>query len=97
MTPLTRRDVLAHQTAVPLPTLRQVEQDLILCCAMAALFNDQFLHTQIVGQVDLEVVENRPACGGKTQPWRFLKEVAKSLSKALPTPEQAIGRSGRFR
>lgn len=47
MTPLTRRDILAHQTAVPWPTLRQVEQDLILCRAMAALFNDQFLHTQI--------------------------------------------------
>jgi predicted nucleotidyltransferase component of viral defense system len=47
MTPLTRRDVLAHQAAVPWPTQRQVEQDLILCRAMAALFNDRFLHTQI--------------------------------------------------
>ena len=47
MTPLTRRDILAHQTAVPWPTQRQVEQDLILCRAMAALFNDRFLRTQI--------------------------------------------------
>jgi predicted nucleotidyltransferase component of viral defense system len=47
MTPLTRRDILAHQTAVLWPTLRQVEQDLILCRAMAALFNDRFLRTQI--------------------------------------------------
>src|ERR1700689_2543913 len=47
MTPLTRRDILGHQTAVPWPTLRQVEQDLILCRAMAALFNDEFLRTQI--------------------------------------------------
>src|SRR5271165_6239874 len=47
MTPLTRRDILAHQTAVPWPTLRQVEQDLLLCRAMAALFNDKFLRTQI--------------------------------------------------
>lgn len=47
MTPLTRRDILAHQTAVPWPTQRQVEQDLILCRVMAALFNDQFLRTQI--------------------------------------------------
>ncbi len=47
MTPLTRRDILAHQRVVPWPTLRQVEQDLILCRAMTALFNDQFLHTQI--------------------------------------------------
>jgi predicted nucleotidyltransferase component of viral defense system len=47
MTPLTRRDVLAHQAVVPWPTQRQVEQDLLLCRAMAALFNDQFLRTQI--------------------------------------------------
>ena len=47
MTPLTRRDILAHQTAVLWPTLRQVEQDLILCRAMAALFNDRFLRAQI--------------------------------------------------
>ena len=31
MTPLTRRDVLVHQTAVPWPSQRQVEQDLLLC------------------------------------------------------------------
>ena len=47
MTPLTRRDVLAHQTAVPWPSQRQVEQDLLLCRAMALLFNDTFLHTQL--------------------------------------------------
>jgi predicted nucleotidyltransferase component of viral defense system len=47
MTPLTRRDVLAHQTAVPWPSQRQVEQDLLLCQTMAALFNDRFLRTQI--------------------------------------------------
>ncbi|HWS98500.1 MAG TPA: hypothetical protein VN620_18725 [Candidatus Methylomirabilis sp.] len=42
MTPITRRDVLAHQTAVPWPSQRQVEQDLLLCKAMAAVFNDRF-------------------------------------------------------
>jgi len=47
MNPLTRRDVLAHQTIVPWPNLRQVEQDLLLCRAMAALFDDRFLKTQI--------------------------------------------------
>lgn len=47
MNPLTRRDVLAHQAAVPWPVQRQVEQDLLLCLAMAALFNDRFLHGQI--------------------------------------------------
>ncbi len=47
MIPLTRRDVLAHQAHVPWPNQRQVEQDLLLCRSMAALFNDQFLHSQI--------------------------------------------------
>lgn len=47
MNPLTRRDVLAHQTLVPWQRQRQVEQDLLLCRAMAALFNDKFLQGQI--------------------------------------------------
>jgi len=47
MTPLTRRDVLEHQANVPWPKLRQVEQDLLLCRAMAALFNDNFLRSQV--------------------------------------------------
>lgn len=47
MNPLTRRDVLEHQAEVPWPDLRQVEQDLLLCRAMAALFNDEFLKSQI--------------------------------------------------
>jgi predicted nucleotidyltransferase component of viral defense system len=47
MTPLTRRDVLAHQTAVPWSGQRQVEQDLLLCRAMVAVFNDTFLQTQV--------------------------------------------------
>ena len=47
MNPLTRRDVIAHQASVPWPHQRQVEQDLLLCLAMAALFNDGFLRSQI--------------------------------------------------
>jgi len=47
MTALTRRDILTHQAAVPWPSQRQVEQDLLLCRAVAALFNDEFLNTQI--------------------------------------------------
>lgn len=35
MNPLTRRDVIAHQASVPWPRQRQVEQDLLLCRAMA--------------------------------------------------------------
>jgi len=44
---LTRRDIIFHQTIVPWPNLRQVEQDLLLCSAMVALFEDDFLKTQI--------------------------------------------------
>ncbi len=47
MSPLTRRDVLAHQAVVPWPNLHQVEQDLLLCRAMAGLFDDKFLQSQI--------------------------------------------------
>lgn len=47
MIPLTRQDVLAHQSEVPWPARYQVEQDLLLCRAMVALFNDPFLESQI--------------------------------------------------
>ena len=47
MIPLTRQDVLSHQTFVPWPAQHQVEQDLLLCCAMTALFSDPFLSRQI--------------------------------------------------
>ncbi|MBU6410147.1 MAG: nucleotidyl transferase AbiEii/AbiGii toxin family protein [Verrucomicrobia bacterium] len=45
--PITRRDVIAHQSVVPWPSQFQVEQDLLLCRAMAALFEDSFLQGQI--------------------------------------------------
>lgn len=45
--PMTRRDVIAHQSIVPWPSQFQVEQDLLLCRAMAALFKDSFLQGQI--------------------------------------------------
>jgi predicted nucleotidyltransferase component of viral defense system len=44
---LTRRDILEHQQNVPWPNLRQVEQDLLLCQSMIALFNDDFLQSQV--------------------------------------------------
>lgn len=47
MTPITRRDILAHQSVVPWPNLFQVEQDLLLCHAMVSLFEDSFLRGQI--------------------------------------------------
>ena len=47
MTPITRQDILAHQAVVPWATHYQVEQDLLLCRAMVALFDDKFLSSQI--------------------------------------------------
>lgn len=63
MTPLTQRDILAHQQQVPWPNLRQVEQDLLLCRAMTALFDDAFLKTQIAmrGGTLLHKVQLAPA------------------------------------
>lgn len=47
MTPITRRDILAHQSVVPWSMQYQIEQDLLLCRTMAALFDDVFLSGQI--------------------------------------------------
>ena len=47
MIPITRQDILAHQTIVPWSAQYQVEQDLLLCRAMVALFDDSFLSSQI--------------------------------------------------
>ncbi len=47
MTPITRQDILAHQAVVPWSAQHQVEQDLLLCRAMVALFDDAFLSAQI--------------------------------------------------
>lgn len=47
MTPITRQDILAHQSVVPWAAQYQVEQDLLLCRAMVALFDDKFLSSQI--------------------------------------------------
>lgn len=47
MTPITRQDILAHQVLVPWGAQHQVEQDLLLCRAMVALFDDKFLSSQI--------------------------------------------------
>lgn len=45
--PITRQDVLAHQAVVPWAAQYQVEQDLLLCRAMVALFDDTFLSSQV--------------------------------------------------
>lgn len=63
MTPITRQDILQHQQQVPWPILYQVEQDLLLCRAMIAIFNDDFLSKQIAmrGGTVLHKVHLAPA------------------------------------
>jgi hypothetical protein len=46
MIPVTRHDILFHQSIVPWSAQHQVEQDLLLCRVMAALFDDSFLSTE---------------------------------------------------
>ena len=47
MIPITRQDILFHQSIVPWSAQYQVEQDLLLCRAMTAMFDDSFLSSQI--------------------------------------------------
>jgi len=47
MMPITRQDILAHRAVVPWSAQYQIEQDLLLCRAIAALFDDSFLHSQL--------------------------------------------------
>jgi predicted nucleotidyltransferase component of viral defense system len=47
MADLTLRDVMTHRAVVPWPNMRQVEQDLLLCRSMDALFKDDFLSSQV--------------------------------------------------
>jgi predicted nucleotidyltransferase component of viral defense system len=63
MTPITRQDILSHQTVVPWAAQHQIEQDLLLCRAMVALFEDRFLHGQIAmrGGTLLHKVHLEPA------------------------------------
>jgi predicted nucleotidyltransferase component of viral defense system len=63
MTQLTMQDILEHQTVVPWPVLYQVEQDLLLCQAMIAIFNDKFLASQVAmrGGTVLHKVHLAPA------------------------------------
>jgi predicted nucleotidyltransferase component of viral defense system len=47
MISITRQDILAHQAVVPWSAPCQIEQDLLLCRALVALFDDAFLSSQI--------------------------------------------------
>ena len=86
MMQLTARDVHAHQAEVPWPSLLQVEQDLLLCRAMAALFADKFLHEQLAMRGGT-LLHNPPSI---VQPPRLKHPVR------LPALSKSLGRSARI-
>ncbi len=79
MTPLTQRDVLAHQAAVPWPSALQVEQDLLLCRSMRAIFADAFLrdHVAMRGGTVLHKIHLAP-------PARYSEDIDLVATSARP-------------
>ena len=63
MRPITAQDIIVHKAAVPWPTEIQVEQDLLLCHCMHAIFSDKFLseHVAMRGGTVLHKVHLAPA------------------------------------
>jgi predicted nucleotidyltransferase component of viral defense system len=100
--PLTRRDVIAHQSVVPWPSQVQVEQDLLLCRTMAALFDDKFLQGQIAmrGGTLLHKVHLAPASRysedidlvvvGDRPEGHIRKALNRVLSGVLGTPKLSV-------
>lgn len=102
MEPLTQRDVLSHQVEVPWPNLFQVEQDLLLCRAMAAIFDDAFLHDQVAmrGGTLLHKVNLAPSarfsedidlvvCGDRPED-HIRKALRRVLLGVLGTPKTSV-------
>jgi predicted nucleotidyltransferase component of viral defense system len=100
--PITRRDVIAHQSVVPWPSQIQVEQDLLLCRAMVALFDDAFLQSQIAmrGGTLLHKVHLAPPSRysedidlvvvGDRPEGHIRKALNRVLSGVLGTPKQSV-------
>ena len=102
MTPITRQDILAHQAVVPWAAQYQVEQDLLLCRAMVALFDDKFLSSQIAmrGGTLLHKVHLAPAARYSedidlvvvgTRPADHIRRaIRRVLSDVLGTPKASV-------
>jgi predicted nucleotidyltransferase component of viral defense system len=102
MTPITRQDVLAHQAVVPWGAQYQVEQDLLLCRAMAALFDDKFLSSQIAmrGGTLLHKVHLAPPArysedidlvvGGTRPADHIRRAIRRVLTNVLGTPKASV-------
>jgi len=102
MTPITRQDILAHQAVAPWSAQHQIEQDLILCRAMVALFDDAFLSSQIAmrGGTLLHKVHLAPASRYSedidlvvvgTRPEEHIRRaVRRVLTDVLGTPKASV-------
>jgi predicted nucleotidyltransferase component of viral defense system len=102
ITPITRRDVIAHQSVVPWPSQIQVEQDLLLCRAIVALFDDSFLQSQIAmrGGTLLHKVHLAPPSRysddidlvvvGERPEGHIRKALNRVLKGVLGTPKQSV-------
>lgn len=102
MTPITRQDILAHQAVVPWAAQYQVEQDLLLCRAMVALFDDKFLNSQIAmrGGTLLHKVHLAPPARysedidlvvvGTRPPDHIRRAIRRVLTDALGAPKTSV-------
>jgi len=102
MTFITRQDILAHQAEVPWPEQYQVEQDLLLCRTMVALFNDHFLSQQIAmrGGTLLHKVHLLPSARysedidlvvvGASPEDHIRRAIRRVLADVLGTPKKSI-------
>jgi predicted nucleotidyltransferase component of viral defense system len=102
MTPITRQDILAHQAVVPWAAQYQVEQDLLLCRAMVALFDDKFLSSQVAmrGGTLLHKVHLAPparysedidlAVVGTRPPDHIRRAIRRVLTDVLGTPKASV-------
>jgi predicted nucleotidyltransferase component of viral defense system len=102
MMPITRQDILAHQVVVPWAAQYQVEQDLLLCRAMVALFDDKFLSSQIAmrGGTLLHKVHLAPAARysedidlvavGSRPEDHIRRAIRRVLTDVLGTPKASV-------
>ena len=102
MTPITRQDILAHQAIVPWAAQYQIEQDLLLCRVMVALFEDKFLNSQIAmrGGTLLHKVHLAPAARYSedidlvvvgTRPDEHIRRaIRRVLANVLGTPKTSV-------
>lgn len=102
MTPITRQDILAHQAVVPWAAQYQVEQDLLLCRAMVAVFDDKFLSAQIAmrGGTLLHKVHLAPPARysedidlvvvGTRPPDHIRRAIRRVLTDVLGTPKTSV-------